>query len=98
MSYTTRKTPKETFYRNLKPLEEAEYDVIGKGTKQKRADLKEEKELKAFDRTYKFDIRTKTCDTIRILLPAATLTNVGLYGNGRLYQYLLTHLYTHPLS
>ncbi|OGD31507.1 hypothetical protein A3C91_01340 [Candidatus Azambacteria bacterium RIFCSPHIGHO2_02_FULL_52_12] len=97
-TYASLVEPMEAFYRNLKPLEEAEYDVIGKGTKQKRADLKEEKDLKAFDRTYKFDIRTKTCDTIRILLPAATLTNVGLYGNGRFYQYLLTHLYTHPLS
>jgi thymidylate synthase ThyX len=30
-------------------------------------------------------------------LPAATLTNVGLYGNGRFYQNLLTRLYSHDL-
>jgi len=90
--------PMEAYYRQLKPIEEAEYDVVGTGTKQKRSELKEEKDIKAFDRTYKFDIRTKTCDTIRILLPAATLTNVGLFGNGRFFQHLLTHLYTHPLS
>lgn len=97
-TYASLVEPMEAFYRKLKPLDEAEYDVIGKGTKQKRAELTEEKDIKAFDRTYKFDIRTKTCDTIRILLPAATLTNVGLYGNGRFYQHLLTHLYTHPLA
>lgn len=103
-TYALLVEPMQEFYRKQKPMEKAEYDVIGKGTKQKRADLKEEKDLsaqaglKAFDRTYKSDIRTKTCDTIRILLPAATLTNVGLFGNGRFYQYLLSHLYTHPLS
>lgn len=97
-TYASLVAPMEAFYRKQKPVEEAEYDVIGTGTKQKRAELKEEKDIKAFDRTYKFDIRTKTCDTIRILLPAATLTNVGLFGNGRFYQHLLTHLYTHPLA
>ena len=33
----------------------------------KRADLTDEKDIKAFDRTYGFDIRSKTCDTIRVL-------------------------------
>lgn len=97
-TYASLVEPMQEFYRKQKPIEEAEYDILGKGTKQKRADLTEERDLKAFDRTYKFDIRTKTCDAIRILLPAATLTNVGLYGNGRFYQHLLNHLYTHPLS
>ncbi|MBI1755156.1 FAD-dependent thymidylate synthase [Candidatus Azambacteria bacterium] len=97
-TYASLVEPMQEFYQKQKPMEEAEYDVIGKGTKQKRADLKDEKDLKAFDRTYKSDIRTKTCDTIRIFLPAATLTNVGLFGNGRFYQYLLSHLYTHLLS
>lgn len=97
-TYADMVEPLQAFYRKLKPMEDAEYDVLGAGQKQKRADLKEEKDIKAFDRTYKSDIRTKTCDTIRILLPAATLTNVGLFGNGRFYQNMLTHLYTHPLS
>lgn len=97
-TYTGLVEPMENYYRAIKPIAESEYDVLGKGTKQKRADLKEEKDIKAFDRTYKFDIRTKTCDTIRILLPACTLTNVGMFGNGRFYQHLLSHLYTHPLA
>ncbi len=97
-TYASLVEPMQEFYRHFKPIGKAEYDVLGTGNKQKRTELKEEKDIKAFDRTYKFDIRTKTCDTIRILLPAATLTNVGLFGNGRFYQYLLTHLYTHPLA
>ncbi|HLC99652.1 MAG TPA: FAD-dependent thymidylate synthase [Patescibacteria group bacterium] len=97
-AYANLVEPMQEFYRKIKPIEESEYDILGRGTKQKRKDLTVEKDLKAFDRTYKFDIRTKTCDTIRILLPAATLTNVGLFGNGRYYQNLLSHLYTNELS
>lgn len=97
-TYASLVEPMENFYRNIKPIDESEYDVLGTGKKQKRIEMKDEKDIKAFDRTYKFDIRTKTCDTIRILLPACTLTNVGMFGNGRFYQHLLTHLYTHPLE
>src|SRR3989338_7617827 len=51
--------PMENYYRAIKPIAESEYDVLGTGAKQKLTDLKEEKDIKAFDRTYKFDIRTK---------------------------------------
>ncbi len=52
---------------------------------------------KQFRMTYNADLKTKACDVLRGLLPAATLTNVGLYGNGRFYQNLLTRLYSHDL-
>lgn len=90
--------PMEDYFRTRKPLEDAAYDLKGKGTKQKRADLTDDKERKAWDRTYKFDLRSKTCDTLRILLPAATGTNMGVFGNGRFYQNLISHLLTHPLA
>ncbi|MGC9057478.1 MAG: FAD-dependent thymidylate synthase [Candidatus Micrarchaeia archaeon] len=41
------------------------------------------------DRAFEAVLRAKTCDTIRGLLPASTLTNVGLFGNGRAFEYLL---------
>ncbi len=44
------------------------------------------------DRAYNSTIRAKVCDTLRGLLPAATLTNMGLYGNGRAFDYLLTRM------
>ncbi len=43
-------------------------------------------------------MRAQACDILRGLLPAATLTNVGLYGNGQAFEYLLTKLYSHPLA
>ena len=78
-TYASLVLPMQEYYKKIKPLAEAEYDVLGKGIKQKRVDLSDEKDIKAFDRTYGFDIRSKTCDTIRVLLPASTLTNVGFF-------------------
>ncbi len=84
------------YFRRLKSLEEAEYDIRGKGA-EKYAAMDSEVYQKQFRMTYNADLKTKACDVLRGLLPAATLTNVGLYGNGRFYQSLLTRLYSHDL-
>lgn len=44
------------------------------------------------ERGWRAATRAKALDLLRGLLPAATLTNVGLYGNGRAFEYLLTKL------
>jgi thymidylate synthase ThyX len=44
------------------------------------------------DRAYLSATRAKTFDLLRGLLPMATLTNVGLFGNGRAFEYLLVKL------
>lgn len=49
------------------------------------------------DRAYESTIKAKVCDLLRGLLPAGTLTNTGLYGNGRAYEYLLTRMYSSDL-
>ena len=41
---------------------------------------------------YKASIRAKVLDCLRGLLPAGTLTNMGLYGNGRFFEMLLHKL------
>ncbi len=43
-------------------------------------------------RAYTSATRAKALDLLRGLLPMATLTNVGLFGNGRAFEYLLTRL------
>ncbi|HLD75372.1 MAG TPA: FAD-dependent thymidylate synthase, partial [Candidatus Norongarragalinales archaeon] len=52
----------------------------------------------ASERAYASAIRAKVCDALRGLLPAGTLTNVGMYGNGRAFEYLLLKMYASPLS
>ncbi|MEM3362067.1 MAG: FAD-dependent thymidylate synthase [Candidatus Anstonellaceae archaeon] len=44
-------------------------------------------------RAYENTIKAKTCDILRGLLPASTLTNMGVYANGRAWEYLLTKMY-----
>ncbi|MBI2647229.1 FAD-dependent thymidylate synthase [Candidatus Woesearchaeota archaeon] len=50
------------------------------------------------DRAYNSAVRAKACDILRVFLPASTMTNVGLYGNGRAFEYLLVKMYAHPLA
>ena len=49
------------------------------------------------ERAYEASVRAKTCDLLRGLLPAAALTNLGLFGNGRAFEYLLVNLYASRL-
>jgi thymidylate synthase ThyX len=87
------------FYMNIKPESEAEYAVIANDQKKyKLAELTDASHIKAWRTTYKTDIKTKTCDTLRGLLPAATLTNVGFAGGGRGFQNMLTKLMSHSLQ
>lgn len=50
------------------------------------------------DRAWKSATRAKAFDLLRGLLPAATLTNLGLYGNGRAFEYLITKSAASELS
>lgn len=43
-------------------------------------------------------IRAKACDDIRGLLPAATTSNVGIFGSGQAYEMLLIRMRSHPLA
>src|SRR3990172_3322905 len=88
--------PMTAYYQKLKTIDEAAYDILGGGQKQKYEDLTVEKDKKAFKRTYTFDLRTKACDTLRCLLPLSTKTNVGMFGNGRFFQNVISHLLTTP--
>jgi thymidylate synthase ThyX len=50
------------------------------------------------DGVYRSVIRAKALDTLRGLLPAATTSNVGLFGTGQAYEALLLRMYAHPLE
>jgi thymidylate synthase ThyX len=44
------------------------------------------------ERAWRSATRARALDLLRGLLPASTMTNLGLYGNGRAFEYLLTKL------
>ena len=50
------------------------------------------------DGMYRSVIRAKALDTLRGLLPAATQSNVGLFGTGQAYESLLMRMFAHPLQ
>lgn len=49
------------------------------------------------ERAWKAATRAKALDLLRGLLPAGTLTNLGLFGNGRAFEYLITKLAANDL-
>src|SRR5687768_6153128 len=49
------------------------------------------------DFVYRQSIRAKALDAVRGILPAASLSNVGIYGTGQAYEALLLRMRAHPL-
>src|SRR4029077_2066012 len=43
-------------------------------------------------------VRAKALDLVRGVLPAATLSHVGIYATGQTYEQLVLHLLAHPLA
>ena len=50
------------------------------------------------DAVYRAAIRAKALDTIRGMLPAATESNLGIYGTGQAYEALILRMRAHPLD
>jgi thymidylate synthase ThyX len=60
--------------------------------------LKSDKDIESAKRIYKSVIKAKSLDILRGLLPASTLTNLGITGNGRAFEYLLSTMYASGLK
>jgi thymidylate synthase ThyX len=55
------------------------------------------KEAGDSDFVYRQTMLAKTCDTLRVLLPAGTRSNLGIYATGQSYEQLLMRLAVYPL-
>ena len=63
------------------------------------ADAKKDERLKRWAETaYRATVRAHACDVLRSYLPAATLTNVGMFGAGQAFEYLISKFYSHELE
>jgi thymidylate synthase ThyX len=49
------------------------------------------------DLAYRRAVKAKALDTLRGLLPAAAMSNLGIYGSGQAYEALLLRMRAHPL-
>ncbi|MGI0018363.1 MAG: FAD-dependent thymidylate synthase [Nitrosotalea sp.] len=84
------------FMKEREPIEKQKFRD-STGTDVSYSKLNED-EAKSATRIYNATIRAKALDILRGILPASTLTNVGITGNGRAFEYLLTILYSSGLE
>jgi thymidylate synthase ThyX len=80
------------------PIEQVEVRDPATGKSLSYDQAKRDDKLRRWAETaYRATVRAHACDVLRGYLPAATLTNVGLFGVGQSFEYLLSKLYSHEL-
>lgn len=87
------------YYRKGMPIEDLEFpDFSKKNVLVKFPSLKDERSIKAAQVAYNASVRAKACDLARVALPAASFTNIGVFGNARAFGYLFTKLLSSDLA
>jgi thymidylate synthase ThyX len=98
-TYSRQIEPVIEFVRRSLPIEEVELRHPQSGEPLRYQEAQREEKLKRWAETaYRSTVRAQACDILRGYLPAATLTNVGFFGVGQAFEYLLTKLYSHELT
>jgi thymidylate synthase ThyX len=95
--YSKTIDPMISYVREKFPIEKYTFND-SQGNEKKFSYLKNENDVKSAEMIYRGSTKAKALDILRGLLPASTLTNVGITGNGRAFEYLLTILFSSNLS
>ncbi|MBA4718307.1 MAG: FAD-dependent thymidylate synthase [Nitrosopumilus sp.] len=90
--YSKNIEPMVNYVREKYPIEKYSFKDSTDGKEKLFSKLKNESDVKSANMIYKGSTKAKALDILRGLLPASTLTNVGITGNGRAFEYLLTIL------
>ncbi|WP_299292219.1 FAD-dependent thymidylate synthase [Nitrosopumilus sp.] len=90
--YSKNIEPMVNYVREKYPIEKYSFKDSTDGKEKSFSKLKVEGDIKSANMIYKGSTKAKALDILRGLLPASTLTNVGITGNGRAFEYLLTVL------
>jgi len=96
--YSKNISPMQKYLGEREPIEK--YYFFDSNTKHDTSynNLKESKDIESANRIYRLTIKAKTLDILRGILPASTLTNIGITGNGRAFEYLLSGMFASELS
>ena len=98
-TYSRQIDPMIESVRKSLPIEAIEVRHPETGAALSYQEAKRDERLKRWaEGAYRATVRAQACDTLRGYLPAATLTNVGFFGVGQAFEYLLTKLYSHGLT
>jgi thymidylate synthase ThyX len=90
--YSKNIEPMINYVREKYPIEKYSFKDSLDGKEKSFSKLNQEGDVKSANMIYRGSTKAKALDILRGLLPASTLTNVGITGNGRAFEYLLTIL------
>jgi thymidylate synthase ThyX len=97
-TYSKNIQPMQKFIKELKPIEHFHFfDSISK-QEVSYGNLQSSTDIESARRIYEATIRAKSLDVLRAILPASTLTNLGITGNGRAFEYLLSTMFASDLT
>ncbi len=82
-----------SYIREKYPIEKYSFKDSRDGKEKSFSKLSVVSDIKSASIIYRGSTKAKALDILRGLLPASTLTNVGVTGNGRAFEYLLTILF-----
>lgn len=91
-TYSKNIEPMINYIREKFPIEKYTFKDSRDGNEKSFSKLVDEKDIKSANLIYNGSTKAKALDILRGLLPASALTNVGITGNGRAFEYLLTIL------
>ncbi|HEV3432737.1 MAG TPA: FAD-dependent thymidylate synthase [Nitrososphaera sp.] len=96
--YSKSIQPLQTFLKEREPIERFSFFDSLSQKEILFGNLRADKDIEAARRVYNMSIKAKALDILRGLLPASTMTNIGITGNGRAFEYLLTLMYGSKLK
>ena len=96
--YSKKIEPMTNYVREKYPIEKYNFKDSTDGKEKSFSKLKNDSDIKSANMIYRGSTKAKALDILRGILPAATLTNVGITGNGRAFEYLLTVLASSELK
>jgi thymidylate synthase ThyX len=98
-AYASQLDPMIEFVKKSRPISEMEFKHPKTGEPLSFNEFQKDEGLSRWaESAYRSTVRAQACDILRGYLPAATKTNVGLFGVGQAFEYLLTKLYSGPLQ
>ena len=96
--YSRNIAPMISHIESKKPIDDCPFVDMTDGTEKQYRHINDEDSASMARKAYKRTTKAAALDALRGLLPASTLTNVGITGNGRAFEYLLTILYGSDLK
>ncbi len=96
--YSKNIEPMISYVREKFPIEKYSFKDSDDGKEKLFSKLKNSTDIKSANFIYRGSTKAKALDILRGLLPASTLTNVGITGNGRAFEYLLTIMHSSSLQ